>query len=203
MSTVILCRRITSMPFTTILILSAMMILLFGGCALLIACIYELWFHNHPHRIGYIPSQLSIIEPHLEKILSKHIGSHEKKYTFYELGCGTGHVLRYISKHHNFKKNFGLELDLIWYNVCKVLSSSQPVTVIRNDVTKHRYNHPAFFYAYLKPEILKKVYDSQGFQNSLVVLLTFSIPGVEPLETINITGSQRYLHLYDFRSEKC
>lgn len=186
----------------TIIILIAMYIILSIGIAILAVSIHELWFHNHQSRVGFIPTKLkSIIKP-LDDIIQKNIGSkNQHSYHFYELGCGTGHVLRHVAKKYNFKKNIGIELNQIWLLICKILNSKNDnIKAIKTDVIEYNYMRPAVFYAYLKPSILEKVYQSGGFDKSLVILLTFAIPNIKPKETISLEGPQHRIHVYDFRS---
>ena len=81
--------------------------------------LYELWFNNHPLRIGYVPSNLNTIKPILTNVTSRYNLTPQQSELF-ELGCGLAHVLRWYGVQYKWKKNTGIELDLFWFLLAKL-----------------------------------------------------------------------------------
>jgi hypothetical protein len=175
-------------------------ILLAVAVLLILVMCYELWFNNHPLRVGYVPSNLTLIKPFLLDITSRY-KLHPQHVDLYELGCGLAHVLKWYSAQFKWKRVVGIELDFFWYVLATLSVKNKNITILREDVITHKYPKNSVIYSYLVPEILEKMYIENKFNDTFLISLTFPISGIEPTEKIIFPGMQHQLFIYDFRKK--
>jgi SAM-dependent methyltransferase len=175
-------------------ILILLLILLF------IIWIHQLYYGIATDRIVFFPTSVNKIDKELEIIINKYLPE-TKDYELVELGCGVGNVLRHLSKKFVWQKAIGVELDWMTYVTAKFFSRNSNVTIVQNNIFKHKIEQKSLIYCFLGSEIMDHLYTEKQFVNHLLISLDFPIHNVEAKEVFELPGFsiQKRLYVYDFR----
>ena len=167
---------------------------------LLIIWVHQLYYGFATDRIVFFPTSVNKIDKELDTIINKYLPQ-TKDYELVELGCGTGNVLRHLSKKFVWQKSTGVELDWMTYTVAKFFSRNSNVTIVQDNIFKHKIEQKSVIYCFLGSEIMDHLYEDKQFENHFLISLDFQIRNVEPKEVFELQGFsiQKRLYVYDFR----
>ena len=167
---------------------------------LLIIWVHQLYYGFATDRIVFFPTSVNKIDNELDIIINKYLPD-TKDYELVELGCGTGNVLRHLAKKFSWSKATGVELDWMTFTVAKFFSRNSNVTIVQDDIFKHKIEQKSLIYCFLGSEIMDHLYEDKQFDNHLLISLDFPIRNVEAKEVFELSGFsiQKRLYVYDFR----
>lgn len=117
-------------------------------------------------------------------------------FTFFDLGCGTGRVLRALAKKFPNGIFYGYELGLVPFLVAYILSLTHKNIKIRyKSFWNQDWNKADFLYAFLSPDPMEKVTEKYLALNRRPVFLVNSFPLHLDHQKEVIAGEQR-LYVY-------
>lgn len=117
-------------------------------------------------------------------------------FRFFDLGCGTGSVLRALAKKFPNGIFYGFELGVVPFLVAYILSIPHRNIKIRyKNFWKQEWNKANFLYAFLSPDPMKDVTEKYLALNPKPVFLVNSFPLHLPHQKEFIAGEQR-LYVY-------
>jgi SAM-dependent methyltransferase len=183
---------------TFIAILLFLLILLL--VLLLVIWVHQLYYGIATDRIVFFPTSVKKIDKELDTIINKYLPK-TLDYELVELGCGTGNVLRHLASKFTWKKVTGVELDWMTYIAAKFFSRKYNVTIVQDNILKHKIESKSLVYCFLGTQIMDKLYKAGQFDNHLVISLDFPITTSETKEVFELEGLsiQKKLYVYDFR----
>jgi SAM-dependent methyltransferase len=183
---------------TLIAILLFILILLL--ILLLVIWVHQLYYGIATDRIVFFPTSVKKIDKELDIIINKYLPK-TSDYELVELGCGTGNVLRHLAARFTWKKATGVELDWMTYIAAKFFSRKSNVTIVQDNILKHKIESKSLVYCFLGTQIMDKLYEVGQFDNHMVISLDFPITSAEAKEVFELEGMsiQKKLYVYDFR----
>ena len=167
---------------------------------LMVIWVHQLYYGIKTDRVVFLPTSLKKIDKDLIALIPKYISNTEQT-TVVELGCGTGHVLRFLDSNFKWHKVVGVELDFVTNWIAKFLSNKTNMEIIQKDIFAYQIPDKSLVYCFLGTEVMDKLKEKGQFDNNLVISLEFPITGVEPTEVMPLTGFsfQKEIFVYDFR----
>ncbi len=122
---------------------------------------------------------------------------------FFDLGCGDGRVLAYLSKRYPGWGFKGFELALIpWLLAQWRCRDCANVEIFRSSFWQAPINQADVIYCFLSPEPMRELGDQfsqQGHKGSLLISNSFEIPDGHPDQVLTIKGVlQTNLYVYLF-----
>lgn len=163
--------------------------------------VYQIRYSFATDRIVFFPTFLGRIKQPLMTAIAKYVPN-TTNYNLIELGCGFGHVLKFLSKTFVWKSTTGVEIDTITLQVARLnFWGNKTTQLVQADILEYSIPDDSVIYCFLGSQILTQLYASNQLSNHLVISLDFKIQELEPTETIHIPGIslQKHLYIYDFR----
>lgn len=187
---------------TLITILGFIFLVIFSISAtlLFIIWVHQLWYGIKTDRIVFFPTSLQKVDKDLLRLVPKYI-SNTEQVAFVELGCGTGHVLRFMNQNFKWNKLVGVELDFMTNWIAKKLTKASNVQIFQKDIFAYQIPPQSLVYCFLGSEILDKLHEKGQFENNLVFSLEFPLTNILSTEVIKLEGFsfQKNIYVYDFR----
>ncbi len=160
---------------------------------------------GHRAQVPFIPIPTSTL-PYIEKALNVKDNS-----VVYDLGCGDGRVLSYLSKKFPNATYIGIEngpFPLIlartraWWH--KKMTGKN-IQIINQDFFNHDLSRATHIFAYLYPRVMDDLlpkFDQELAPGTKVVSMSFKFTQKQPKEEIDL-GRGRYklarkLYIYEF-----
>lgn len=183
-------------------------ILIFLNVFLLVALLlYILYFvegilNSRPNRVVYVSSNIKEQGEHVAALIRKYAPDTEK-YVLVEPGAGLGRMARYLGRRFAWNGVIAVELRylLTWGGRFAAWRTKAPVRFVQRDIFAWPFPSPAVVYSYLTSDMLGKLHTQGKLDGSLVISLTFPIPGLAAEEEIPLPGWQARLLVYDFRKK--
>jgi len=159
------------------------------------------WHANSGDHIGYLASNLKNVGPALERIIEKYYKGKVENVNLVESGAGFANLSNYLSKKYNWKEIIAVEDEprIIKLAQFKQRFRKSKINFVQSNVLDFQNPESSLVYCYLLSTILTKMNAKKLFNNCLLVSLSFKIKDLEPTETIEIPGFQKYIFVYDFR----
>jgi SAM-dependent methyltransferase len=181
-----------------VLLLLFLVIILIG---IFVFWIHQLNYSFRTDRIVFLPTSLSKIKKPLIQIITKYVPN-TTNYSLIELGCGTGHILKFLDRNFEWAQVVGVELDQITYWMAKINLFRTKIQTVKENILDYKIPAESVIYCYLGQHIMGQLYAGNQFSGHLIISLDFSIPDINPTETILLGGFglQKRIHIYDFRS---
>jgi hypothetical protein len=157
---------------------------------------------NQKDHIGYLPSDVKNVAPLLDQIITKYIQNETAEYTLIEPGAGAANVAYHLSQRYSWKQVLAIEdelLTLLYGRVKSWFRQNSRVEFVKANIFEYDFPQKSVVYCYLLSEMIDKLYIQGKLKGNLVVSLSFPLKSVEPVESYEIPGFQKYLYVYDFR----
>jgi hypothetical protein len=190
------------MTFIVLIFSFLICLVLFAVIGICLVYLWDAWQNCRPGRTVYVGSNRKIVCSIVPSILEKY-AIDPSRFIWVEPGAGMGEVSGCMSSYP-WKEMHALEIGTVLFCTGKLLSilKKWPLHWQKGDVLKMNWPRPAVVYCYLFTEVITRMYKGGQFKNSLVMTLTFPIEGVEPTETIPVSGWQQQIFIYDLRDHK-
>jgi len=178
-----------------------LLIILFGTTIL-----FLLWaLGNFKNKVPFVTSSNAVLKD-IEKALEIKDDS-----VVYDLGCGDGRILFYLSRSNPKAKYIGIENGLFPLLLAKVGSSlnnkktGNKVEVINRNFFKQDLSNATHVFIYLYPSVMDKLlskFESEFKSGTRVVSLSFRFRNKTPVSEIDLGRSKyklgRKLYVYQF-----
>lgn len=173
---------------------------------LIILILFILWtVGNFKNKAPFVTSSKAVLKD-IEKALDIKDDS-----LVYDLGCGDGRILFYLSLYHPKAKYFGVENSIFpfllskigaYYNQKKINSQ---VEILRADFFKQDLSEATHIFTYLYPNVMDELlfkFDKELKPGTRLVSLSFQFTNKRPIEEIDLKRSKyklgRKLYVYQF-----
>lgn len=177
-----------------------------GVCVLIMMFLVAFGFHQlaivaRVDRVVLVSSKTKYINQPFQDVINKYIDKTEET-NFVELGSGYAEVTTMAAENYKWKSITAIEMDFFAVFVARFKNKFRklPITFLKSDVFKCSIPQNAFIYCYLSGPVLKQLLHTGAFDSALVLSLSFLIDDRTPIMEYKITGFQKKLYVYDFRS---
>jgi SAM-dependent methyltransferase len=187
-------------------------ILLYGleifllGVFLIIIVLFILWaIGNFKNKAPFVTSSSAIL-----KDIGKALDIKDDSIV-YDLGCGDGRVLFYLSKFNNKAKYVGIENGIFPFLLSKVgnyynkRKTNNDVEILRRNFFKQDLSNATHIFTYLYPNVMDDLllkFDKELKPGTKLVSLSFKFTNKRPVEEIDLNRSKyklgRKIYVYQF-----
>ncbi|HSI20759.1 MAG TPA: class I SAM-dependent methyltransferase [Verrucomicrobiae bacterium] len=160
----------------------------------------DVFLSSRPGRVLYVSSSVGQVAPVLDDIIARYIPKTEK-VLFIEPGAGIGNVARLMARRYRWKEVQAIDISVLlcFWAKAYALAFRSPLKVFRGNIFNQNYPKGSLVYCYLTSPILERLHKEKKLEGTLVVTLTFAIPGVQATEECSLTNWQGQVYVYDFR----
>lgn len=156
-------------------------------------------------RVPFIPVPQSIL-PDIRKILDPKDNS-----IVYDLGCGDGRVLFYLSKHIPKAKYVGIENSLFPIIIARIRAwwhrrqTTTNVKILKQDFFASDLSNASHIFTYLYPNIMDHLltkFDSELKPGTRLISIAFKFTSKQPIAEFDL-GRSKYklaqrIYVYEF-----
>ena len=136
--------------------------------------------------------------PNIQNEIAK-LAKLKPKETFYDLGCGSGEILRFIAKDSKIKV-IGVEASPILYIYTKLLTKTYPnIKIVLENLMKIDLSNANVIYCYLYPKMMAKLQTKflhELKNGSRVISFQFPLPDIKPAKIKQINKQKLYLYKF-------
>ena len=150
-----------------------------------------------PDRIVYLSSPVAKIKKPVGAIIEDY---RLQELPFLEFGSGIGNTARMLASLSShtvdaYEVNTLLNITHTLINCAKNITN---INIIKGDIFDLKPSQ-SLIYCFLSTTMLTMLYRKGVFEGNIVIVLKFTIEGVEPSRIIEIGGSHAKLSIFDFR----
>jgi SAM-dependent methyltransferase len=171
-----------------------------------IIMLLTLWaIGNFRNQVPFVTTSNSILKD-IEKALSIKDDS-----IVYDLGCGDGRILMYLSRMNPKAKYIGIENNLFPIILARIGSffnnkkTKNKIEIIKNDFFKQDLKNATHVFAYLYPHVMDDLlskFEEELRPGTRLVSLSFGFMNKNPIEEIDLKRNKyrlgRKLYIYEF-----
>lgn len=168
--------------------------------------LFLLWIiGNLRNKVPFVTASKAVMEDVYRALLIKDDS------VVYDLGCGDGRILFYLSNHNNKAKYIGIENNILAVILAKLGSIlnqkkiNNKVSIINGNFFKYDLSEASHIFVYLYPNMMDDLlpkFDRELNKGTRLVSLSFQFTNKRPSAEIDLNRSKyklgRKLYVYDF-----
>ncbi len=173
---------------------------------IIILVLFVFWtIGNFKNKAPFVTSSRAVLKD-IEKALKVKDDS-----VVYDLGCGDGRILFYLSRACPKAKYFGIENGVFPFLLSKIgahynqKKTNNLVEILRTDFFKHDLSKATHIFTYLYPNVMDDLlskFDSELKPGTRLVSLSFQFTNKRPIQEIDLNRSKyklgRKIYVYQF-----